>query len=66
MPEIEFTINTDTGEMEIKIEGMQGSSCSDVAKIATELLGTPAKEERTKDYFVQPRNTLLIQNKKRN
>lgn len=66
MPEIEFTINTDTGEMEMKIEGVKGSSCSDVAKIATELLGAPAKEVKTQEYFVQPKSTPLIQNKKRN
>lgn len=66
MPEIEFTINTDTGEMEMKIEGVKGASCSDVAKIATELLGTPAKEEKTKEFFVQPQTSRLIQNKKRN
>lgn len=66
MPEIEFTINTETGEMEMKIEGMQSSSCSDVAKIATELLGTPAKEQKTKDYFIQPQSSRLIQNRKKN
>lgn len=66
MPEIEFTINTDTGEMEMKIEGVKGSSCADIAKIATELLGTPQHEENTKDFFIKPQTTSLVQNKKRN
>lgn len=66
MPEIEFTINTDTGEMEMKIEGVKGASCSDVAKIATDLLGAPQKEERTREYYVQSNAKPLIQNKKRN
>lgn len=66
MPEIEFTINTDTGEMEMKIEGVKGTSCSDVAKIATELLGKPQHEENTAEFYAKPQSKPLIQNKKRN
>lgn len=66
MPEIEFSINTDTGEMEMKIEGVKGASCSDVAKIATELLGTPAKDVNTREYYVQPKTTPLVQHKRKN
>jgi len=37
MPEINFTIDEQTGEMEMKVEGVQGPQCADVAKIITEL-----------------------------
>lgn len=63
MPEIEFTINTKTGEMDMKVEGVQGPACSDIAKIATELLGTPAREENTREFYVQPRIDRRIQNR---
>jgi hypothetical protein len=54
MPEVEFTINTETGEMEMKVEGIQGQSCADVARLAKELLGDPAKEENTPEFYVRP------------
>lgn len=52
MPEIEFTINEETGEMNIHIEGIRGQSCADVARVAKEVLGAPSKEENTPEYFV--------------
>lgn len=63
MPEIEFTINTETGEMEMKVEGVTGPACADVAKIAKELLGEPAREENTREFFVRPQTNRQIQNK---
>jgi hypothetical protein len=65
MPEIEFTINTKTGEMEMKVEGVQGPACSDIAKIATELLGTPAREENTREFYVQSQITGRVQSRGR-
>ena len=53
MPEVEFTINTETGEMEMKVEGVQGASCADVARIAKELLGTPKREENTPEFYAR-------------
>jgi hypothetical protein len=64
MPEIEFTINTQTGEMEMKIEGIKGAACSDIAKIATELLGQPTRDEKTKEFYVQAQTARQITNKK--
>lgn len=55
MPEVEFNINTETGEMEMHIEGVQGASCSDVAELAKELLGVPEREENTPEFYVRPR-----------
>ncbi len=64
MPEVEFTINTETGEMEMHIEGIKGASCADVAKLAKELLGTPAREENTPEFYVRPQVQKQIQPKK--
>lgn len=61
MPEAEFTINTDTGEMEMHIEGVKGASCADVAKLAKELLGAPASEENTPEFYVRPQTQKLVQ-----
>src|SRR5262245_43717660 len=64
MPEIDFTIDAQTGEMEMKVEGVQGPQCADVAKIVTELTGAPQQEENTKEYYVRPNVRPQIQNKK--
>ena len=63
MPEVEFTINTETGEMEMHIEGIKGASCADVAKIAKELLGAPEREENTPELYVRPQTNRQIQSK---
>ncbi len=64
MPEINFTIDTHTGEMEKKVEGVQGPQCADVAKIVTELTGAPEREENTKEFYVRPNIRPQIQSKK--
>lgn len=63
MPEIEFTIDTKTGEMEMKVEGLQGPACSDIAKIATELLGHPAREENTREFYARTQITGRVQSR---
>ncbi len=40
MREIEFTIDAATGELTIHIKGIAGPGCSDIARLASELLGT--------------------------
>lgn len=64
MPEVEFTINTETGEMEMHIEGIKGAACGDVAKLAKELLGAPAREENTPEFYARPQVQKQIQPKK--
>jgi hypothetical protein len=64
MPEINFTIDEQTGEMEMKVEGVQGPQCADVAKIVTELTGAPEREENTKEFYARPQVRPQIQNKK--
>ncbi|MBS1808808.1 MAG: DUF2997 domain-containing protein [Acidobacteria bacterium] len=65
MPEVNFTINEQTGEMEMQIEGVQGTSCADVAKLVKELLGQPAREENTREFFARSNIKLPIQPQKR-
>ena len=60
MPEINFTIDPQTGEMEMKVEGVQGPQCADVAKIVTELTGAPQKEENTNEFYARQNVTLPV------
>jgi hypothetical protein len=55
MPEIEFTIDPSTGELALHVTGIAGPACDDVAKLAKELLGEPARERNTPEYYVRPR-----------
>jgi hypothetical protein len=64
MPEVNFTIDIQTGEMEMKVEGIKGPQCADVAKIVTELIGRPEREENTSEYFVHSNVKPQVQNKK--
>jgi hypothetical protein len=61
MPEINFTINTETGEMEMKVEGVQGPQCADVAKLITELTGAPEREENTAEFYARQNVRLKVQ-----
>jgi Protein of unknown function (DUF2997) len=65
MPEINFTIDQQTGEMKMKVEGVQGPQCADVAKIITELTGVPKHEENTSEFYAHYKVKPQIQNKKR-
>jgi hypothetical protein len=64
MPEINFTIDEQTGEMEVKVNGVQGPQCADVAKIVTELTGAPGLEENTEEFYARPNVRPQIQNRK--
>lgn len=54
MAEIAFTIDPETGELTIHVRGVAGPACDDVAKLAKELLGAPAREEETAEYRLRP------------
>jgi hypothetical protein len=64
MPEINFTINEESGEMEMKVEGVQGPQCADVAKLVTELIGAPEREENTREFYTPTVVRPQIQNRK--
>ena len=53
MPELEFTLDPETGALEMHVKGMTGPACEDFAKLARELLGPPSHEDRTADYYVR-------------
>ena len=64
MPEVEFSIDTETGELEMHIEGIKGASCSEVARLAKELLGTPEREEVTPEFYQRPHVAPQVKAKK--
>ncbi|MFN7931019.1 MAG: DUF2997 domain-containing protein [Blastocatellia bacterium] len=65
MPEVNFTINEQTGEMDMQIEGVQGTSCANVAKLVKELLGQPSREENTRDFYARSNVRPQIQPQKK-
>jgi Protein of unknown function (DUF2997) len=65
MPEVNFTIDIQTGEMEMKVEGIKGPQCADVAKIVTELIGMPEREENTSEYYERSNVRPQIQNRRK-
>ena len=50
MPEIEFTINTETGACETEIKGIQGPACEHAARHLKQTLGNPSTDRKTKEY----------------
>lgn len=63
MPEIEFTINNDTGEMEMQIEGIKGAGCAEIADKVKEVLGKPSAEQNTPEYHARPHINRQVQGK---
>ncbi len=55
MPELEFTIDADTGEFTLHVEGIAGPACDDVARLVKDLAGDPGREEATAEYRLRPR-----------
>lgn len=64
MPEVHFTLHEQTGEMEMQVEGVQGSSCTEVSKLVTELLGQPTQEENTREFYAQAQIRPQMQRQK--
>ncbi|MBK9153492.1 MAG: DUF2997 domain-containing protein [Chloracidobacterium sp.] len=55
MPEIEFTIDTETGNCETKINGIQGPACEQTARQLKQVLGNPTTDRKTAEFHVRPR-----------
>ena len=55
MPEVEFTIDPATGQLEVHVRGIAGPACDDVAKVVKNLLGEPGQERKTAEYQLRPR-----------
>lgn len=62
MAEIEFTIDTETGNCETKINGIQGSACEQTAKQLKQVLGTPTTDRKTSEYHIKARPKRLVSN----
>ena len=54
MPEVQFTIDAQTGQLEMHVQGIAGPACDDVAKLTRELVGAPGREEETAEYHLRP------------
>lgn len=63
MPEIEIEINAETGEMETKIGGIAGPSCEKTAEAIKQVFGKPTRDEKTRDYTIQPQVRRQIRGK---
>ncbi|HLG69875.1 MAG TPA: DUF2997 domain-containing protein [Chloroflexota bacterium] len=61
MPEIHFTIDADTGELQLHVKGVAGPTCDDVARLAKELLGQPVAEQATAEYHLRTQVRPQIQ-----
>jgi hypothetical protein len=63
MPEIEIEINAETGEMETKINGIAGPACEKTAEVIKQVFGKPARDEKTREYNIQPQVRRQIKGK---
>lgn len=54
MPEIAFTIDPATGNLEMQVKGVAGPACDEVARLARALLGEPGHEQATPEYSLRP------------
>jgi hypothetical protein len=50
MPEAEFTIDTLSGEFQLRVHGVAGPGCEDIARLVKELAGAPGREQATAEY----------------
>lgn len=53
MPEIEFTIDIETGKCETQINGIQGAACEQTAGKLKQVLGTPTTDQKTSEFHVR-------------
>ena len=54
MPEIEFTIDSETGKCETQINGIQGPACEQTARQLRQVLGAPTTDRKTLEFHVKP------------
>ncbi|MBX3283298.1 MAG: DUF2997 domain-containing protein [Acidobacteria bacterium] len=60
MAEIEFSIDTETGNCETEINGIQGPNCEQTARLLKQVLGTPTTDRRTLEFHVRPKPKRLV------
>ena len=60
MPEIEFTIDTETGKCETQINGIQGSACEQTALQLRKVLGAPTTDRKTAEFHIKPQSKRRV------
>ncbi len=63
MPEIEIEINLESGEMETEIKGIAGPACEKTAEAIKKVFGNPTRDEKTREYNIQPQIKRQIKGK---
>ena len=63
MPEIEIEINLESGEMETEIKGIAGPACEKTAEAIKKVFGAPVRDEKTREYHLQPQIKRQIKGK---
>ena len=53
MPEIEFTIDTESGNCETQINGIQGPACEKTAQQLRQVLGAPTTDLKTAEFYIK-------------
>jgi hypothetical protein len=54
MKSVEMVISPDGSEMEVKVDGVKGESCTEVTKGITDaIFGRTISSEKTSEYFQQ-------------
>jgi hypothetical protein len=53
MPEIEITIETETGKCETQINGIQGAACEKTAQQLRQVLGAPTTDRKTAEFNIK-------------
>jgi len=60
MAEIEFSIDTQTGNCETKINGIQGPNCEQTARMLKQVLGTPTTDCNTPEFHARQTPKRLV------
>lgn len=60
MPEIEFTIDTQTGTCDTEIKGVRGPACEKAARQLKILLGAPSVDRKTTEFYVVPQKRRQV------
>ena len=47
MPDIDFTIDTSTGELQMHVRGIAGPACDEITRLVKHLVGEPSRDEAT-------------------
>ena len=60
MAEIEFTIDTETGKCDTRINGIQGPACEQTARQLKQMLGPPATDQKTAEFHVKAQSKRRV------